>query len=160
MDKYKSSRKKKRRGFYGTKKPSQDLEVEGNTATASAESQQATTTTSQETITQSKRINNTLPNQEINEVTTVSVMHKKQQHKQAFSPVKCQTRKRKRESLLLSPDVVTPINGSGYKIIESKQFQSLISASCCTLCKIDGTLEIRQNNKKRKRNVRDNNLIL
>ena len=39
MDKYKSSRKKKRRGLYGTKKPSQDLEVEGNTATTSAESQ-------------------------------------------------------------------------------------------------------------------------
>jgi len=63
-------------------------------------------------------------------------MHKKQLHEQLFSSVKgCQTRERKCESSLFSlfsPDIVTPISGSGYKIIESGQLNSLMSATCCS----------------------------
>ena len=62
------------------------------------------------------------------------------------------TRKRKRMKenipLNMSNDIV-PIQGSGYKIIDSIQLSSLIAATCCSKCK-NYTLEMRQNNKKRK----------
>ena len=47
------------------------------------------------------------------------------------------------------PDNITPISGSGYKIIDSSMLQELISASRCPFYK-NGTLQVRQDNKKRK----------
>ena len=86
---------------------------------------------------------------ELPEVTDYnkSIMEKKQGCDVTFSPVK--TRKRKRKSAFLSPDNITPISGSGYKIIDSSMLQELISASRCSFCK-NGTLQVRQDNKKRK----------
>ena len=90
---------------------------------------------------------------ELPEVTDYnkSIMEKKQGCDVTFSPVK--TRKRKRKSAFLSPDNITPISGSGYKIIDSSMLQELISASRCSFCKNE-TLQVRQDNKKEKECVK------
>jgi len=157
IDKYKSIRKKKRRGFNGTKQPKENTQTNSNVdvvvKSSSISSAPAVVAVSQQPQSEatSSTANSNQNDIDTNTTKMVSVMHKKQQHKQPFSPVKgCQTRKRKRESSLFSPDIVTPISESGYKIIESGQLNSLMLATCCSVCKKDNTLEVRQNNMKRK----------
>ena len=52
-------------------------------------------------------------------------MTKKQGDKIEFSPEKRLSRKRKADSSLLSPNNITPIDGSGYKIIDSSILQEV-----------------------------------
>ena len=147
-------KRKEEGSFNGTKQPKENTQTNSSTVVVKSSSlAPAVVAVSQEPLSEatSSTANSNQNDFDTNSTKIVSVMHKKQQHKQPFSPVKgCQTRKRKRESSLFSPDIVTPISGSGYKIIESGQLNSLMLATCCSVYKKDNTLEIRQNNKKRK----------
>jgi len=78
----------------------------------------------------------------------VSIMENKQGGEILFSPVK--TRKRKRDASFLSPKGITPIVGSGYKIIHSDILQDLVSMARCSSCNSEKSLILKQDNKKKK----------
>ena len=53
-------------------------------------------------------------------------MEKKQGDATKLSPVKMVSKKKKRESSFMSPNAITPIHGSGYKIIDSSILQEVL----------------------------------
>ena len=83
------------------------------------------------------------------EQQNISVMEKKQGGDILLTPMKMTTRKRKMDSSFLSLNSIIPVDG--YKIIGSSILQDIInSISKCTSCGKEKTLELKQNNEKKK----------
>ena len=137
-DKCKSLRKNKRKGFCGNA----FIRSTGNNNELATKSTSTTST----------------PEEENHDVYNVSVMGKKIGEPLKTTPVKMLTRKRKRNSNVLSSNDICPADG--YKIIDSSIFQSVLDTiSKYTSCCIEKTLQLKQNNQK-KRYVRDLDVIL
>ena len=78
----------------------------------------------------------------------VSVMQKKIGELVQITPIK-NMRKRKRESAIFSTNDISPCDG--YKIIDSSILQSVLNyISKCPNCGTEKTLDLKQNNKKKK----------
>ena len=138
VDKYKSLRKKKKgKDFMATRFPNQNQEQPASSS-ASHNNDHGDNTHLQ----QLNDIGST-----IDETTTRIEM--KQGHKAPFLPIKMVvTRKRKLHSSFLSHDDVTPVTGN--KIMSSSVIQDYFSAVNCSSCNAKGSLELRQDNRKRK----------
>ena len=127
VDKYKSLKKKKRKGFHGTRYS--DMQANRNNET----SEQSTSSEIPHGEDADKVIEKIVPLDSNLDIDFECV----------------QTRKRRRANSNIDAGEVVPING--YKIIESSILQGILDAvSKCPNCGADKSIEMQQNNKKRK----------
>ena len=134
-DKRKSLRKKNRKGFCGKA----FVRSTGNNNELATQSTSTSTTRDEE---------NYRVSTENHDVYNVSAMGKKIGEPLKTTPVKMLTRKRKRDSNLTSNDICP---ADGYKIIDSSILQSVLNTiSKCTSCGFEKTLQLKQNNQKKR----------
>ena len=157
VDKYKSLRKRKRKGFCGAKS---DVNS-GVTGSSTADDENIDLAIEPVGVTEEVVVDEAVPettqgsndiplegeNASCSVTNDTSVMEKKQGVDVQVTPRKL-TRKRKHDSSILSPDSVTP--ATGYKIVDSVILQNILNLiSICPYCKVCGKLELKQDNGKR-----------
>ena len=134
-DKRKSLRGKKRKGFCGKA----FVRSTGNNNELATQSTLTSTTRDEENY-----VINRVSTQN-HDVYNVSAMGKKIGEPLKTTPVKMLTRKRKRDS---NNDICP---ADGYKIIDSSILQSVLNTiSKCTSCGFEKTLQLKQNNQKKR----------